>query len=39
MDLFLFAGSLTVGLFVGLTLKKNGVFILPQSLGILKTQR
>ena len=39
MDLLLFGGSLSVGLFVGLTLKKHQVYLVPQSLGIMKTNR
>lgn len=39
MDLLLFGGSLSLGLFVGLTLKKHNVYLIPQSLGIAKTNR
>jgi len=39
MDLLLFGGSLSLGLFVGLTLKKHKVFLIPQSLGIMMTNR
>ena len=39
MDLLLFGGSLSVGLFVGLTLKKHQVYLIPQSLGVMKTNR
>jgi hypothetical protein len=39
MDLVLFGGSLAVGLAVGLTLKKHNVYLIPQSLGIAKTNR
>lgn len=39
MDVFLFGTSLCAGLYVGLTLKKYQVFLIPQSLGILQTPR
>lgn len=39
MDLLLFGGSLCGGLFLGLTLKKHGVFLIPQSLDIMMTNR
>ena len=37
MDLAIFTGCLGVGLFVGLTMKKHGVFLIPQSLDIMQT--
>ena len=39
MDLLIFGGALSVGLFTGLTLKKHGLFLIPQSFGIMMTNR
>ena len=39
MDMILFGSSLSLGLLVGLTLKKHQVYLIPQSLGIAKTNR
>lgn len=39
MDITIFSGSFCVAVFVGLTMKKHGVFIVPQSLNILSTNR
>lgn len=39
MDVAIFSGTFCVGLFVGLTMKKHGVFVVPQSLGVLSTNR
>jgi len=39
MDVILFGSSLSLGLLVGLTLKKHQVYLIPQSLGIAKTNR
>lgn len=39
MDLFLFGSSLSLGLLIGLTLKKHNVYLIPQSLGLAKTNR
>ena len=39
MDLVLFGGTLSMGLLVGLTLKKHGVYLVPQSLGLMMTNR
>jgi hypothetical protein len=39
MDILLFGGTLCAGLFAGLTLKKHGVHVIPQSMSILQTNR
>jgi hypothetical protein len=39
MDLILFGGSACLGLFVGLTLKKHQIYLMPQSFGIMMTNR
>jgi hypothetical protein len=39
MDIAIFSGSLCVAVAVGLTMKKHGVFVVPQSLGLLTTNR
>lgn len=39
MDVAIFSGTFCVGLLVGLTMKKHGVFVVPQSLGVLATNR
>ena len=39
MDLMLFCGCLCVGTAVGLTLKKNQVYLMPQSLDIFMSNR
>lgn len=39
MDIAIFSGTFCLAAFVGLTMKKHGVFIVPQSLNILATNR
>jgi hypothetical protein len=39
MDLLFFTGSLCVGTLVGLTLKKHGVYLVPQTLGVTMSNR
>lgn len=39
MDIAIFSGSLCLAMLVGLTMKKHGVFVVPQSLGLLTTNK
>jgi hypothetical protein len=39
MDIAIFSGSFCLATFVGLTMKKHGVFIIPQSFDIFGTNR
>ena len=39
MDLLIFGSTLSVGLLVGLTLKKHDVYLIPQSFGLFMNNR
>ena len=39
MDIALFGTTFCLGTFIGLTMKKHGVFVLPQSFGIFMNNR
>jgi hypothetical protein len=39
MDVGIFSVSFLASLAIGLTMKKHGVFLVPQSLGIMTTNR
>jgi hypothetical protein len=39
MDIAIFSGTFCLSLFVGLTLKKHGVFAVPQSFNLMTTNR
>ena len=39
MDLALFSVSACAGLFIGLTMKKNGIYIIPQTVKVGQSNR
>jgi len=39
MDVLIFSGTLSVGLLVGLTLKKHNIYLVPQSFGLFMNTR